>query len=71
MNEQLQRAPERLASLARADYYSILEDLYRKLNPPAATGLIRAIQESPEPDLEWLDTAIVINQALVKDAAPA
>ena len=63
--EQIAKTEERQASLTRDDYYSILDDLYRKLNPPAASGLIRLVRETAPP-FEWLDRAIVLNQALIR-----
>lgn len=58
-------APQRMSQLTREDYYSILADLYRKLNPPIAGPLLRTVRES-DPSIEWLDKAIVFNQALLR-----
>lgn len=63
--EQLTKSEERKASLTREDYYSVLDDLYRKLNPPAASGLIRIVRET-SPSIDWLDRAIVLNQSLLR-----
>lgn len=63
--EQMATAPQRMSQLTREDYYSILADLYRKLNPPIAGPLLRTVRES-DPSIEWLDKAIVFNQALLR-----
>lgn len=63
--EQLAKSEERRASLTREDYLSILEDLYWKLNPTYAKDLIRGVKAAELPE-EWLDTAIVVVQALVR-----
>jgi hypothetical protein len=63
--EPMLLADKRMAKLTREEYYQVLEDLYRKLNPQVASGLIRGVRESELP-VVWLDRAIVVNQALLK-----
>ncbi len=54
---------ERLAKYDREDYYSILADLYERLNPLAAGVLIAGVRQW-NPSMEWLDQAIVVTTAL-------
>ncbi len=54
---------ERLAKYDREDYYSILSDLYQRLNPTLAGSLILGVRQW-RPPMEWLDHAIVVVAAL-------
>ncbi len=65
ITEQDAAITSRLAKYTREDYYSILDDLYKRLNPSAAKGLIIGVRQS-QPTLEWLDHAIVVNTALIR-----
>jgi hypothetical protein len=56
------RRRKRRQEMDREDYLSVLGELYRKVNPPAASGLLSLARQGST--LEWLDTAIVVNQAL-------
>ena len=54
-----------MATLSRADYYSVLGDLYEQINPPLATALLRGVVDL-NPPLLWLDRAIVVNMTRLK-----
>lgn len=53
----------RLAKYDREDYYSILSDLYQRVNPILAGPLILGVRQW-RPPMEWLDHAIVVVAAL-------
>jgi hypothetical protein len=58
---------ERFAKYNREDYYSILSDLYQRVNPVLADGLILEVKRW-HPTMEWLDHAIVVVTALQKQS---
>ncbi len=60
---------ERLAKYDREDYYSILSDLYQRVNPTVAGPLILGVRQWCPP-MEWLDRAIVIVTALNRKNSP-
>lgn len=65
MAEQMLSQDERLAKYDREDYYSILGDLYQRLNPEAAKGLLTGVRQW-NPPMEWLDRAIVVVTAQLR-----
>lgn len=67
--EQMLLQEERLAKYDREDYYSILKDLYERLNPSASGALIVGVKQW-SPPMEWLDRAIVVVTALSREHSP-
>ena len=63
MAEQMLSQEERLAKYDREDYYSILKDLYERVNPSASGALMVGVRQW-SPPMEWLDRAIVVVTAL-------
>lgn len=63
--KQWAKREERMTTMSRADYYSVLGDLYEQINPPLATALLKGVVDM-HPTLLWLDRAIVVNMTLLK-----
>lgn len=66
MAEQMLLQKERLAKYDREDYYSILQDLYQRLNPSVAKEMMNGVKQW-SPPMEWLDRAIVVVTALNRE----
>jgi hypothetical protein len=67
--EQMLFQEERLAKYDREDYYSILKDLYERVNPSVSGALIAGVRQW-SPSMEWLDRAIVVVTALDRGHSP-
>ncbi len=70
MAEQMLSQDERLAKYDREDYYSILKDLYQRLNPSISGALMTGVTQW-SPPMEWLDRAIVVVTALTRKHPPS
>jgi len=69
MAEQMLLQKERLAKYDREDYYSILKDLYERVNPSISGALMVGVTQW-SPPMEWLDRAIVVVAALDRAQLP-